>query len=164
MRKEGLVLFLVVVFALLIGAGLYFSFQLREPDGPKPVSFSVISSGSYSGDITERKNYRIHSHEELTALWALIYGTAGPELPDVDFAREEILAVFGGTYSTGGYTVEVTSVIDEGVKRTIAITHRFPGETCMVTQSVTSPFMLVRIPKTELVLSRVETEEKRVCN
>jgi hypothetical protein len=142
-----------------------FSFKegALAPSGPAPVAFSVVAQGSDSGMIAERKNFRIKSQDELAALWVMVYGTAGPEMPRIDFTKDELLAVFEGTRPTGGYTVAVVSVFDEPGSRSVTIQHEVPGDSCMTSQAITSPFSMVRLQKTGAPLTRHDLEEVIEC-
>lgn len=164
MNKDVLVIFLGFLAALIAGAILMASLEkngsaLRQ--GEVPVS--VIAQGSDSGTFMARKNYRIKSVEELSMLWGAVHGTDGPNLPSIDFDTEEVLAVFDGTRQTGGYSVEVASVFDVGGTRTVTIHHFIPGESCMASQAMTSPFTLVRLKKTNAPLSRADVDVVREC-
>lgn len=151
------------LIAIVAGAWLFLS-QEDTTASAGPTAYRVFIEGEQSGSITERKNYRIKNEEELDELWRLIYGTSGPSAPAIDFTREELLAVFDGTHSSGGYTVEVVSIEDEpGVARHVSILHTAPGESCMVSQAITSPFVIVRVAATNLPLKRTDLTETVAC-
>ncbi len=109
----------------------------------------VLDEGQQSGSITERKNYRITSMDELDALWTLVHGTDAPP-GGVDFSTQEVLAVFDGTHSSGGYDITVEEVTDTGGKRMVRILHSAPADGCATTDAITSPFSLVILSKSSL--------------
>ena len=130
---------------------------------PAGVSFAVIEKNDQSGSIDERKNYRIHSVEELQALWTLVYGNTRSSLPTVDFSKNEVLAIFDGTHSSGGYGVSVQTVHEVQGNRVVAIERTVPGVSCSVTENITSPFVMIQLPKSSLPISREETERTVEC-
>lgn len=162
--RDALIIAAACVVAILLGAGLYFLDQHPEAASAIPGSYRVLASGQQSGSVSERTNYRIRSAEEFNELWAMIYGPGAPIAPAVDFANEEVLAVFDGTHSSGGYDVAVDGVKDEGLTRTISITRTQPGESCVTLAAITSPFELVAVSRSEAQLARDERLVTNDCN
>lgn len=150
--KKGLlflVLALIIIFLawLLLGKGTPVGAPdttANVPDGPVP--FEILEEG-VNAAVTEGKNYRIQSDEQLAALWEMIYGTgSAPAMPAVDFSKEEILAVFSGQKNTGGYDVSIKEVMQKNGMRVVTIVHEAPGDGCSMTDALTSPFELIRVP------------------
>lgn len=159
--RDVLIISAACLIAIAVGAWLFVSGSESKQETGE-VRYSTLTEGPYAGALTERKNYRIKSREEFDQLWQMIYAGDGPNIPYIDFAESEVLAVFDGTHTTGGYAIEVASVEDNGSRR-IIIKHISPGETCMTTGSITSPFALVMLPKTTLPIVREDVEEVREC-
>lgn len=149
MKNKALLIVLIVVVVLL---GWFFlsgspaSAPEGEPIPDGPVPFTVLEEGANAKDIIEGKNYVIQNEEELSLLWSMIYGEDAPPMPAVDFATEEVLAVFAGEQATGGYDISVKDIVQENGTRVVTILHEMPEEGCMTTQAITSPFELVRVP------------------
>lgn len=164
MQKDVWLIFIGFALALIAGALIMFSFK-EQASAPQvgEVSFSVIATGSQADMIEQRKNYRVKNAEELAALWVMVHGTDGPNLPQIDFETEEVLAVFEGTRPTGGYAVAVASVVDGDTVRAVELHHTIPDESCMVSQALTSPYALVRLPKTEAKIERTDVEVVAKC-
>ncbi len=154
--RDAVILGVACVIAILVGGWLFFldSKEASAPTGGA-VEVRILDQGQYAG-IEERKNYRIRSLDELQQLWNMVYGPAGPAIPGVDFAKDEVLAVFDGSHSTGGYSVEVESVQDTGLARVIQVIRTAPGTSCITTEALTSPFQMVVVPKTDLSIQREE--------
>lgn len=162
--KDVLLIGLACVVAVAVGAWLYLDGSGSHAiSGIGPVPVTVLAEGQESGNLTERKNYRLRTADELGELSRLMYGPGGPSWTGVDFAREEVLAVFDGTHSSGGYAVEVVSVEDTAATRKVTLRRVEPGESCVTTSAMTSPFILVRLPATPLPLERIELAETREC-
>jgi hypothetical protein len=164
MHRDSAVIFLGLLVALVAGALLMFSFKegaLAPVMGGS--GLSVIGQGPNAAMMERRENLRVKNADELAALWVMAYGTAGPELPRIDFAREEVLAAFDGTHPSGGYAVAIESVVDEPGKRTVTIRRTSPGENCVTASVTTSPFSIVRVAKSALPITRTEIEEVVEC-
>lgn len=164
--RDAIIIAIACIIAIVIGGWLFFlnsdEFAVGVPSAAS-VSFAVISEGQHAGNLTERKNYRIKSEAELQELWRMMYATNGPPAPVVDFGQHEVLAIFDGTHASGGYDVDVVSVIDDGSSRRITLNRIVPGESCMVTQAITSPYKIIALAKSSALLAREERTEVREC-
>lgn len=89
----------------------------------------------------------VTSEAGLQTLWGRAHGSMlePPPLPEVDFGRSSVVAVFLGTRSTGGYSVEVQNVAlqDGELYLDVAIAEPAPGD--ITTQALTNPWVMVRI-------------------
>lgn len=81
--------------------------------------------------------------EDLLAL----YGVGDCEL---DFGRCFLVAVHRGFCPSGGYSVRVRSLEQEGNQVTVRLDHRDPRPQEMVTQVITYPRDLVQVERSEL--------------
>lgn len=166
MQRDTLIIGAVCVLAIAVGAWLFMSEgkNIMRGAGNGEVMFTTIERGTNAVGITERTNYRVKTQEELVQLWERTYDVDGPDMPLVNFDTHQILAVFDGTRSSGGYDIRVDKIIDDGQNRNITITHVVPGESCMVTDAITSPFEFVLVPKSTARIVREDVEEVRECN
>jgi hypothetical protein len=165
--RDTIIIGVACVIAIAAGMWLFFSGNegvLAPATSRGPVAYTTLAEGSYSGSVTERANYRIKNTEELVELWKMMYGTDGPTLPAIDFGKHEVLAIFDGTHSSGGYDVRIASIEDEELTRRVTIVRVTPGDDCMTTTAITSPYLLVAAPKSVLPLSREEVSEVAECN
>lgn len=163
MTRDVWIIGSVCAIAIALGAWLFLAGS-QEGEVSGSLTPRVIAEGQYSGYITERANYRIENADELFELWRMVYATGGPALPPIDFETNEVLAVFDGTHSSGGYGISVLSVEDEpGVARHVTILHREPGESCVTSQAITSPFEVVVLPRSGLPISRTDITETVSC-
>jgi hypothetical protein len=150
MKNKALLIALVALVVVLLGwfflSGTPASAPEGEPVPDGPVPFTVLDDGANAAAVSEGKNFVIQNEEELALLWSMIYGADAPPMPAVDFATEEVLAVFAGQKESGGYDISVKDIVQENGTRVVTILHETPGEGCMTTQALTSPFELVRVP------------------
>jgi len=147
------------VIIVLVGAGLYFYKPSYEaPTAAGAVTVEPYADGQYAIGMDTRKNFRIQSQEELDHIWTLIHGNERPSLPPVDFSKNEVLAVFDGTHTTGGYQIKITEVVDSELTRTVHIEHLRPDDSCPVPSVATSPYALVVVPKMRDALRLTHTD------
>jgi hypothetical protein len=157
----------IVVLVALVAAGM-FLIQEKDPSAPAMPAFSVVSvpfTELLSGEnakVSRRVNYLITSDEGLKELWKLI-GTKSA-MPKVDFTTRAVVAVFAGEEKTGGHSIVVSKIEDSGTTRTVAISRTAPGEGCMTTQALTSPYQIVEIPYADLQFTHTETLVTTACN
>lgn len=87
------------------------------------------------------------SQTDLENLWRRAYGSLSdlPPTPEVDFGDSSVAAVFLGTRTSGGYSVDVQNVTaqDGEVYLDVAATEPAPGT--LTTQALTNPWVMVRI-------------------
>ena len=104
----------------------------------------TVSQGSRSA-IEEPRDVTVRTLAEWQALWKQHGGNEAA--PAIDFTKEMIAAVFLGTRSTGGYAVDIRATRREGAALVIEYAEQAPGRDAIVTQALTSPFHIVRLPR-----------------
>ncbi len=104
----------------------------------------TIARGEFSG-ITDLREVLVRAPAEWNALWKA-HG-ASQAVPAVDFSTERVAAVFLGTRPTGGFRVEITGARREADMLVIEYVERRPDPADILTQVVTSPFHIVKIPR-----------------
>lgn len=111
------------------------------------VVWDVIAEGSQAVGFDEPTFRLVESESEFLALWNRAYGSQldVPTLPDVDFGRETVLAIFQGQRPTGGYGIDVRDATLEGGDLFVDMRFREPAPDAIVTQALTSPWLMVRV-------------------
>ena len=108
----------------------------------------------------------ISDRTTLEATWATLYRGQDPipPVPAVDFGEEVVVLVAMGTRSSGGYTIAVNRVQEDGSGRNIEVLEVSPGAGCYVTMSLTSPADAVVLPTARgLPVRFVEVQDTRDC-
>ena len=82
---------------------------------------------------------------EWTTLWRRHAGDT--PAPAVDFAKRTVVAVFLGTRSTAGYTVEITGTRQQGGALVVAWREGRPDPGHVTAQIITSPAHIASVPK-----------------
>jgi hypothetical protein len=136
----------MVVLAGLAGAMVYAGYILSSNDIP----FETISRVAPGVGQSERKNYVIRSEVDWKELWGMVHpGESAPPLPYVDFSRETVVAVFSGVKPTGGFSIEITRVVDAGGRVLVYVSEVSPGDGCFVTEALTYPHHIVKVQKSD---------------
>lgn len=168
MHKDGVLIFGGLIIAIVLGA-LLMNYAAPEdslalPPQPAAVPFSILTEGENSGDVAERVNYRIRTQPEFETLWTLVHENDGMPVPLVDFDAHDVLAVFEGERPSGGYDISVVS-IERTAEGALAVTilHEEPGESCLTTSVITSPFEFVVVPKSDEPIVRTDLTSIKEC-
>lgn len=116
---------------------------------PRDVPFEVVASGAQAVGVDAPSYRLLRTRDELSQAWNQAYGAAlePPPLPPADLARETLVAVFLGPKPTGGYGLDVRAASLEGGDLYLDVREVAPAPGSMVTQVLTSPWLVVRIPR-----------------
>ena len=115
----------------------------------KSVSYQVLTDSAYKGKQTESYEI-IDNHEDLKKL----YKTVKDDLvPNVDFAKSRVVALFMGEKNTGGYAIGIESIRKEKGKVIIKVKKSYPDG--MVTMALSQPYVIAKINTTK----KIEFEE-----
>jgi protease stability complex PrcB-like protein len=129
----------------------------HRPRGPATVTASVVrASAQCGGDVSGPSARWIGTEGAFLAAMGA-GGAFGAESPKVDFRREGVLGVYMGQRPTAGYALALqdpTVAIADGVGR-VVVRFEEPLAGAMVAQVLTSPCLLVRMPKDDIRLLRV---------
>lgn len=117
--------------------------------------------------LTERRNEVLTDIEAFEAFWEELHANQSPrpDLPDVDFATEMVVAVVLGLRSSGGYAVEVKKVAEKGGKIGVLVEETAPGPSCGTFAAMTSPYHLIKMKQASVTpLEFVDTKKTIVCD
>lgn len=129
------------------------------------ISFEVITSGAHS-KIQQKQTQLLRSDGEWQIAWEKLTGNPGRTAPgQIDWVRNRLLVINLGTRPTGGYSVKLKDLYRKGIRQAVAeVVEYTPSPDMMVTQAITSPFVVVQIPATgeNLTFSWAKQETPRV--
>jgi protease stability complex PrcB-like protein len=115
------------------------------------VGFRTVAKGNgASSALTRPAGLVVKGTRRWRSVWESLNSGVQPTpaLPKVDFARRMLLVAIQGRKSSGGYSIVVTSVMDEGRRWRVNVEERSPGPTCIVPSVLTSPYHVVRVRRT----------------
>jgi hypothetical protein len=95
------------------------------------------------------------SDTALISLWNVAYGNqlAQPPLPEVDFRRESVVAIFIGQRPTGGYEIDLEEVTIEDGEVYVSLRENEPAEDAITTQVLTSPWVMFSVTRPNLEIA-----------
>jgi len=116
----------------------------------KEKKFEMVSISSYSGH-PMKKNYVIKNEYDWKDLWDTTTGiyTPKPKVPEINFSKEMIIAVYRGQCATGGYGVEIKKFIEKKKSIEVLVEEHFPKSGYMYTQAFTQPYHIVKTETTK---------------
>lgn len=167
--RDTLVLVALALLAGVVGILLYYSrpASITTPAAADTaagttvteVPFTVLASGSGS-TVLARANYRITSDAQLRELWKML--SVETPVPSIDFAANDVIAVFAGDEPTAGYAIAVAHVQD-GAERNVIVSLTSPDATCVLAQQKTQPFEVVELPRTDLPMAHEDVATTTSC-
>jgi hypothetical protein len=108
------------------------------------VAWNTVAQGAMS-NIEEPRQAVVRTAAEWQTLWK--QHDPGRAAPPVDFSQLMVAAVFLGTRPTAGFTAEITAVKTDGDRTVVEYRERRPAADAFVAQVLTSPFHIVRMPR-----------------
>ncbi len=123
---------------------------LFETAEKEEIEFITLDKGYHSGH-TSSAYYVIQDVETWTGVWNQHVGfmVDSFEMPEIDFSKYTVIAVFMGEMRTGGYAIQVYDIIDADSSILVKVEKTEPGPDCVVTQALTQPYHIVQIAKTD---------------
>jgi PrcB C-terminal len=109
--------------------------------------WDIFAQGDQAIPSDAAQYYVIANEAQLLSLWNQAYGTqlSVPPLPDVDFRRETLVAVFSGTKATGGFGLDIQEVTLDASNAYIDLLETSPAADAITTQALTQPWLMLRI-------------------
>lgn len=111
------------------------------------LTWTNIEQGSYSGE-TDRRLLVITKQSEWKQLWAKHTSRQLPTqaVPKVDFRKEMVIALFAGEFSSGGLSISLERIEDDG--RNLVVTFKESGSRGSgVSTAFSQPFHIVRLAR-----------------
>lgn len=114
--------------------------------------WEILAQGSQAAPAEQPRYLLITNESQLIEAWTRAHGTRLelPPLPEVDFRREAILAVFQATKPTGGYGLEIQSISVQQGDVFVDVREISPPPGSITTQALTTPWVMVRVLRGDL--------------
>ena len=143
----------LMLFALGLGVAACGSTPSEPGDAGEPIPIVRLRpepfSLTYSSGLTQPQQLVVRDAAQWKQVWDAIWRGHSPQpaLPDIDFGREMVVVVARGARPTGGYSI----FVDSATARADGIDLQFrsvsPAPGCGVTQALTQPVDIARIPR-----------------
>jgi putative ABC transport system substrate-binding protein len=134
----------ILLLVGIAGVGKTYSAEAEGAD----LAFKSIEKGEYCGH-GERGDYVITNETDWKELWDRMHSTFSPKppLPKIDFGKSMILAVFQGLRRSGGYSIEITKVIEGESVLKVFVRESHPPPGSSVTMALTQPYHIIETQK-----------------
>jgi hypothetical protein len=122
--------------------------QQKMGESRTRLPIDTVEKGYRSG-VRESLQVVIRNQDEWNAFWKRhsAIETNPPPAPSIDFNREIVVGIFLGEKSTGGYEMEIVRAERRDSLLYFYYREKIPSPGAIVTQALTQPFHLVRVPK-----------------
>lgn len=108
------------------------------------VDLKTIASGAFAqAQPAQRQAVAARDAETYERVWRNMVGSGEP--PQVDFASQSVVFLFGGSKPTGGWMVEARGASLEGKTLVMDAEVKGPPPDAIVTQAFTSPYAVVTV-------------------
>ena len=123
-----------------------------------PVGFSAIASGDHALNGLP-VNRKLEVFSDQTSFDASLNLFILPIVPHiVDFTARRVVFLSLGGRSSGGNSISVERIEDHGNFLKASIVIRNPGNNCIVTQAITSPFQFVEVESVKALIFEERVE------
>ncbi|MEW6417166.1 MAG: protease complex subunit PrcB family protein [Nitrospirota bacterium] len=163
MKKKKLFLAIVGIVLFIVNRPIV-STPLPPIIEERELVFKTIEKGYYSGH-DERRNYAIINNNDWKNLWDKVNSniTPKPFLPEIDFSRSMIVAVFQGAQGTGGYAIDIVKVVETENTLEVFVKEMSPGRGCGVTFLVTQPYHIIEVQRVDKKVIFIIEKEVKNC-
>jgi hypothetical protein len=130
------------------------------------VRVGEIDDGQY-GDIIEGTRVVLRDEKTYASFWKRLHAgrRSAPDRPAVDFETHAVVAVVLGERLTGGHSVRIDGArsTEDREKLQVRFTESVPGDGCVTTQVLTSPYVLATVGARSEDVTFDGDEETRSC-
>jgi PrcB C-terminal len=156
------------VCVLGVGAGCSGS-DLTQPSGPSLPIVRLASQSypfAYYSGLDQPARLVVRDAATWQAVWNQIDGGQSPVAPppSVDFSRDMIVMAALGVRGTGGYGILISGASErssDGIA--VIVDSSSPAANCVVTESLTQPVDIARVPRREGAVTFVERSHETNC-
>ncbi|MEM6763715.1 MAG: protease complex subunit PrcB family protein [Bacteroidota bacterium] len=120
--------------------------------GPQSISFEAINPGGI-GLMEQAQDILISSEEQWKKFRSNVPSSGKM---DIDFTTHMMVGCFMGMKNSGGYSVKIIEIKQEGNILQVSRNFYSPGPSCMVTMAITYPYQIVKIPKMKVTEARFD--------
>ena len=134
---------ILLLFTLIVSCA-----TVPNKNVPQEFPHQELIKGS-NGGYYSPKNMIIRNHSDLKIIYTQINKIRKPgfPIPEIDFEKEIVIALFLGQRSSGGYTISISKIVE--TKDEIQVYTQNTEPDGPATTVMTQPFYFCKIPATE---------------
>jgi len=127
----------------------YCSAHIRCEGTGRRLEFQTVGMGGVFSGHVNSAYYVVNDADKWADIWKehTQIMLPQPSLPDVDFSRSTIIAVFMGQCLTTGFGIEIKEIIDTSLSVVIKVEKTYPSKGCVVSEMLTYPYHIVNVDK-----------------
>ncbi|MDR6967129.1 hypothetical protein J2X31_001136 [Flavobacterium arsenatis] len=143
-------LFIVPIIAMIVSCNCKKATVAGEnnTDSAKQPLFEVLSESAYQGRETESFEV-IKDGASLNALYQSINNE---NVPEIDFSKQRVVALFLGQRNSGGYAIKVKNVTEKDNKIYVEVEKTSPKAGENATMAITNPYSIAKINSAKEVI------------
>ncbi len=128
------------------------------------ISYEEVETGYYG--TASNQNIVIRQEARFVEFWESLHQnkTPIPDLPDVDFSNQMVIAATMETQPSGGYGIKITQVRLKNGILGVKVLNTKPGDGCITTGALTTPYHLVKLDKRNEEVEFFEEEKINNCS
>ena len=169
--------FLLLFGLMLVFAGCNDTISENEPtfnfDEGEAVAFESLTSsfvtldqsGSGNDNFEQRENRMFSDQQAFASFWNDLHSNQvpAPAVPTVDFDSEIVIAVILGLRNSGGYTVNIARIVQQGDMAGVEVKEESPDATCATASVLTSPYHIVKLERLSGDVRFIDQQEDVSC-
>jgi hypothetical protein len=134
------------------------------PSAGTPIAFETVASDSHSG-VAQPRTVVVKDAAAFGKLWAEHgkYRVPPPDLPQVDFSRQMVLAVFAGALPNGCHAMGITRVGSAGDRIVVEYAERELATFAVCTQALVEPMQMVVVERSDAPVEFVKAKASAVA-
>ncbi len=137
------------------------------PAGAVAVPYNVlpeVHTTAISG-IMDRRRLVIRTQQDWESFWAEFAANASPlpPAPAIDFDQQMVIAATMGRRNTGGFTISIEGIFEDGDRLITRVLETAPGPGCLTIQVITAPATAVVLDATDATVEFVEGNAATRC-
>ncbi len=115
------------------------------------MNLETVAKGNYCRLEGPRNQWVIKTEQAWNIFYNALEKQSNPRspTPHVDFSKYAVLAVFMGQKSSGGYSTEISKVLQNGNNLEVHVQESSPSADACTTMVLTQPYHIAKVKKVE---------------
>lgn len=130
------------------------------------VKFTDVKQEQYADLDLEAQNRVFREAEAFEEFWKEAYAsrTPVPEVPEIDFTQQMVVASVMGSRPNGGYGIHINKIASGEEALGVHVVKSESGEDCYTTLGMTNPLHIVKLSSADKYVEFFEEKVVNKCN
>ncbi len=159
--------YLAAVLFLLVGCSDESNQDAKTPAAPTPLNFVMVSEGSTSGIKADMTSvYKLDTPDSWQKFWHEHHQNMEPQAPapTIDFNKDMVIAIVDTDQPSSGYQLSIDQLQAVDQNLYVFATRTQPGAGCVSLGMISQPFVILQVPKSDLIPQLRLTTKTVACN